>query len=427
MAQLSALKYLIYNTNIMNPFQKYILLTAFLSFQIFPQSIEIKSLKAYVNEDETSFPVILQGNNSNQKLTIEFDVNSQVTPNLSIVFRFCDKDWNPYQNIFLANQNKNILRNLYFYNLPFTVKDARYHFKESFPDSKGYVDLPFSGNWQFYITDALDTSVVYAHEKFFVVYPKVSLVDSLKKEQLEDKIYFPSDLAKVFNITTNFNLNNEFYPQNIECVEIVANHKMDYPEIIGRNGNTNTRQFYWDGNRKFTFVARDILPVNEYREVDLRNSNKFIPQNVPAQLDGMDYSRFFQHGREDLDGGSMLTDFEDDYATYLNVTFAIRPPNEMSKDIFLTGAFNSWKVSPEYKMKGNSGIYYITIPLKRGIYDYQYVVGDIYNGVIGNLDWTYLEGNSWETTNHYYIFLYYNDPDYGGYERIIGFNEIKSK
>ena len=411
----------------MKTYQKYILLAALFFSQAFPQGLEIKSMKVYANNDVTSFPVILSDNNSSQKLTIEFDVNSQSNPNLSIVFRFCDKNWNPYQNIFLANQNKNILPNLYFYRLPFTVKDAQYHFIESFPDSKGYIDFPFSGKWQFYITDAFDTSIVYAHGKFFVVYPKVALSDSLKNEQLENKIYFPADLAKVFNITTNFNLTNEFYPQNVEDVEIIENRKIDYPDIISRTDNTNSRQFYWDGNRKFSFVVRDILPVNEYREVDLRNTNKYISQNVPAHLDGMDYSRFFQHGQEDLDGSSILTNFADNYANYLNVTFTIRSPNDISKDIFLTGAFNSWKVSPEFKMQNNSGLYSITIPLKRGVYDYQYVVGDSYNGSVENLDWTYLEGNSWETTNQYFVFLYYNDPNYGGYDRIIGFNQLMSK
>ncbi|MHB1688096.1 MAG: early set domain-containing protein [Ignavibacteriaceae bacterium] len=411
----------------MKTFQFYFFVAALFISQAFPQNVEIKSMKAYAGRDETSFPVILPDNKSPENLTVEFDVNSQFTPRLSIVFRFCDKNWNPYQNIFLVNQGKNVAYNLNFEQLPFTVKDARYHYIGSFPDSKGYVDFPFSGKWQFYITDSFDTSIVYAHGKFFVVYPKVELADTLKNEQLEDKIYFPADLAKVFNITTNFYLNDEFYPHNVDRLEIVDNHKIEYPEIIVRNHNDNFRQFYWDGNRKFSFVARDILPVNEYREVDLRNTDKFIAKDVPAHLDGIEYSRFFQHGNEDMDGGSILTDYTNNYANYLNVTFTIRPPNEIYKDIFLTGAFNSWTISPGYKLQNNSGLYSIMIPLKRGIYDYQYVVAGNNNGRIENLDWTYLEGNSWETTNHYFVFLYYNDPNYGGYDRIIGFNEIASK
>ena len=69
----------------------------------------------------------------------------------------------------------------------------------------------------------------------------------------------------------------------------------------------------------------------------------------------------------------------------------------------------------------------MTIPLKRGIYDYQYVTGEITGNTVEDIDWYTLEGNSWETTNFYYVFLYYNDTDLGGYDHIIGYAKIYSK
>ncbi len=406
---------------------KILLLLIYFAFQIFPQSLEIKSLKAYGDNDETSFPIITPGNGGAQHLTIEFDVQSDFLPSLNIVFRFCDRNWNPYNNIFLFNQGKNIGYRLDFSKLPTTVKEAKYHFVGSYPDSKGYVDFPFSGKWRFYVTDSQDTSIVYATGKFYVVYPVVALQDTLKKEQLEDKIYFPADLSKVFNITTNFNLPNDLYPSNVNQVEIIDNHKIDYPIIVDRKENTNVRQFYWDGNRKFSFIARDILPGNEYRQTDLRNTNIFQSKDVKAHLDEIDYSRFFTLGKRDLNGGSILTNFNDDFATYLNVTFTIRPPSEVPGGIYLVGAFNNWKISSDYQLTNNYGLYSITIPLKRGIYDYQYVIADFNNGDLEKADWVTLEGNNWDTKNIYKVFLYYNDPNYGGYDRIIGYQQIKSE
>ncbi|HAM10712.1 MAG TPA: hypothetical protein DCP74_10665 [Bacteroidales bacterium] len=72
-------------------------------------------------------------------------------------------------------------------------------------------------------------------------------------------------------------------------------------------------------------------------------------------------------------------------------------------------------------------MYTKTIELKRGAYDYQYVVADVINGVIKNDDWLLLEGNTWETSNVYHVFLYYKDPNYGGYDRIIGYSKIISR
>jgi 1,4-alpha-glucan branching enzyme len=108
----------------------------------------------------------------------------------------------------------------------------------------------------------------------------------------------------------------------------------------------------------------------------------------------------------------------------LNVTFSIRPPEEILNNIFLVGAFNNWKLSLDYQMKKAGGVYSITIPLKRGIYDYQYVVADVIDNEIVNPDWILLEGNTWLNSKEYDIFIYYNEQDRGGYERIIGYKRI---
>ena len=393
---------------------------------LFSQNVAIKSLRVYAENNQVSFPVIIQNGIGPKRITIEFDAESNFVPNLIIIFRFCDRNWIPYNNIFLLNPGKYIDYNMSYSRLPQTVKEADYHFIGEYPDEKGYVDFPFSGKWMFYITDSQDTSMVYGYGRFYVVNQEVDIKDTLKREKLENKVYFPSDLARIFNITTDFTLPGQFTPAYLDHVEIVANHVIDYPVIVGRNGNTNTRQYYWNGNNKFSFIARDILPGNEYREVDLRNTDKFIDKNVDAHLDGLEYSRFYTEGRPDLNGGSVLTDYNNEYATYLNVTFSIRPPNSISGGIYLTGAFNDWVVSPQYKMQDNYGVYSITVPLKRGIYDYQYVIGQDDGGQVTNQDWETLEGNNWETSNVYHIFVYYNDPQYGGYDKIIGYQRIVS-
>ena len=157
-------------------------------------------------------------------------------------------------------------------------------------------------------------------------------------------------MEKSLILPAAFDLPNEFYPSFVDHVEIIENQKIYYPFIINRNFNTNTRQYYWDGNRSFSFTARDIHPGNEYRETDLRNFNIYNRKDVPAHFDGMEYSRFYKEGRKDLNGGSLYLFYENDYADYLNVTFKIRPPDNSFQSIFLTGSFNNWRVLPEYQM-----------------------------------------------------------------------------
>lgn len=394
---------------------------------LFSQNVEIRSLRAYAGNSETSFPAIFQKGIGPDKLTIEFDAQSDFTPNLLIIFRFCNRNWIPYKNIFLVNPNNYIDYNMTYSILPNTVKEAHYHFKSSYPDSKGFITFPFSGKWMYYIVPSGDTANVLGYGKFYVINQIIGVRDSLRRSKLEGKIYFPADLAKTFDISASFSLPGQLNPANVDHVEIVSNHVINYPTVIDRSGNTVNRQYYWNGSNKFSFTARDILPGNEYREVDLRNTDKFIGKNVQAHLDGLEYSRFYTEGSPDLYGGSILTNYNNDYATYLNVKFSIRPPNQVTGGIYLVGAFNNWTISPEYKMQDNYGVYSTTISLKRGIYDYQYVIADDNNGTITNQDWVTLEGNNWTTSNVYHVFVYYKDPDYGGYDRIIGYQQIKSR
>ena len=51
---------------------------------------------------------------------------------------------------------------LIFQILPTSVQYAHYHYKGVFPDQKGSFTFPYSGKYTFYITDAMDTSIVYA-------------------------------------------------------------------------------------------------------------------------------------------------------------------------------------------------------------------------------------------------------------------------
>lgn len=389
---------------------------------LFSQEFVVKSLNIYTTDDPTSLPVLTKDN----RLVIEFDVQGDFIPNMNIVFRFCDKGWIPTKNIFLLNSQYSTAYFLDFEELPLTVvDDARYHQKSTYPDDRDQVQFPFSGKWRFYVTDTQDSSIVYATGKFFVIKNDVELGVKVKRDELEDKSYWPVELAKAINVTTDFYLPDEFHPSFVDRIEIVDNQFIFYPILIDRNTNTLFKYYKWDANRSFTFTARDIPAGNEFRQVDIRDNRKFVGKDLNAQLDGLEYSRFFLNTyNQDMNGGKVYSDYKSEYSTYHNVTFSIRPPDEVKSDIFLVGAFNEWKLSTDYKMNESGGVYSITIPLKRGIYDYQYVVADISDGQIVNPDWLVLEGNTWLNTKEYDIFLYYNEQDKGGYERIIGYKRI---
>lgn len=391
---------------------------------IYSQNVEIKSLKTSTTDNNTSFPVLT----NSERLIIEFDVAAVYPPNLNILFIFCDKDWNSTDNIFLLNHGKNVAYFLNYKNLPNTVEGANFYYNNTFPDRDGYVSFPFSGKWRYYIVDSQDQSKIFADGKFIVITDDiVELQPDIKNKEMDDKNYSPIDFGNVFWITVSFELPDGLFPNFVSHVEIIQNHKADYPYIIDRSFTNNLRIYNWDANTKFSFTARDVFPGNEYRQVDLRDINKFTTSEVQAQFEGFETTRYFRSGRRDLNGGFIHSKYDDPFSTYMNVKFSIQPASIPGGEVFLVGAFNNWEISPKYKMSETAGIYSITIPLKRGIYDYQYVVAQqSYNGIV-NADWLQLEGNSWGTINEFTTLLYYKDPDFGGYDRVIGYSRFTNR
>lgn len=388
------------------------------------QNVEIKSLKTYTSTNNSSFPLLT----GNARLVIEFDVETTSPPSLNILFRFCDKNWNPTDNIFLLNQGKETAYYLEYATLPNTVVGASYNFKNAFPDRDGYVSFPFSGKWRYYIVDSQDHSKIFADGKFIVVIDnEIEPVVEIQNKEMDDKNYFPIDFGNVFWITTSFELPDGLFPVFVSHVEIIQNHKVNFPYIIDRSYTTNMRIYNWDANTKFSFTARDVFPGNEYRQADLRNINKYTTTDVQAQFEGFETTRYFRSGTRDQNGGFILTDFKDPFSTYMNVKFSIKPADIPEGDVYLTGAFNNWEVSNAYKMSELAGLYSITIPLKQGIYDYQYVVVQESYGEIKNINWLALEGNNWGTSNEFTILVYYQDPNFGGYDRIIGYKRISNR
>ena len=391
---------------------------------ILPQEVVIKSLKTYTSKDANSIPVL---SSPRDLLIIDFDVQSENPPNIHIVFKFCDRNWNATDNIFLANQGQNTAYTFNYFSLPTTVEDAKYHYTNTFPDKDGYVSFPFSGKWKYYIVDSQDYNIVFGEGRFFVVKADVPLKVDIKQETLEDKTYFPPQLGHSNWIIVDAMPKEDYFPFFVDELEIVQNHLLDYSVRVPRNSTDQNRVFEWDGGSKVRFIAKDVFPGNEYRQTKLTDINIFNSKNVKAQFDGMEYSRFLLMSKRDNNGSFTLNAPKDMYSTYMNVTFQIKPPEEVYGDIYLVGAFNDWKVLQNYKMNFNGDHFELTVQLKRGVYDYQYVVVNGDYSDVTNPNWFVLEGNDWQTTNDYNIFLWYRDQEYGGYDRIIGYSKIQTR
>ncbi|OGV06814.1 MAG: hypothetical protein A3J84_05805, partial [Ignavibacteria bacterium RIFOXYA2_FULL_37_17] len=352
---------------------------------IFAQNLEIKSLRIYSSEDQREFSIIDLSDPAHKGITIEFDVQSQFIPNINLIFRFCDSQWNPYDNPFLTNPMYNTEHNLLFDNLPSTVKGARFHYSGTFPNNN--VTFPFSGKWRFYLVDTQNRDLIYGSGKFYVVNPEVKLNVQLTKEGSEGDLPDLAALRRTFVISSGFTLPDSLFPANVMQVEIITNRKFTYPIIIDRNSYSADRFYEWNASNKFSFTARNIRPGNEYRQTDVRDIGKYNTPTVNAKFGDIETSNFFTRGRKDFNGSSMLLNYRNENADYMNVVFKLRSPESIKSPIFLVGSFNDWTVSPDYEMYDDNGLMNIPVRLKRGVYDYQFVTGDVVNNKVENIEW----------------------------------------
>ncbi|HXG37618.1 MAG TPA: hypothetical protein VNL36_02480, partial [Bacteroidota bacterium] len=106
------------------------------------------------------------------------------------------------------------------------------------------------------------------------------------------------------------------------------------------------------------------------------------------------------------------------YADYLPFRFEFMDDARDHRDsVYVVGEFNGWSVSPTSMMQYDRAMkrFFWTTTLRRGEYDYQYVLTKD-----GEQDWIALEGNDWRTVNVYTALVYYRDERYGGFDRILG-------
>jgi hypothetical protein len=408
----------------------------------FPSSafagVTIMGLRVYADNDEYEVPIITQS----QRITIEFDVDTPVPPNLQILFMHASKDWVVDNNIFLNDLYHNRSQSLLFITAPNGVRHYTFHYLNSFPDSMNVVRFLYSGNYIFSIFEKEYENTILAQGRFIVVENLVPTTMNVANR------YYPETSApfnQMHYITVHVSVpsgdnqhqrgaydepeENRLFHPDLKTVDIFQNWKLYNPSSIdvdNRTPDTFVDNFVLPEK---TFTIRNVSPGNEYRRLDL-SSSTFYPNYEPVQLiGGADLSRFQWQGSLDANGAAKLRPFTGGNSEYLDVTMRLKLPSPAQKRIFLVGAFNEWLPSQQYEMvyDTSSGEYRCRLWLRRGVYDYQYVLGDVdRHGTVINQDWLALEGNDWRTTERYTAVVYYHDNRFGGFDRAVGMAIAKS-
>lgn len=200
------------------------------------------------------------------------------------------------------------------------------------------------------------------------------------------------------------------------------NMVMDLKPSFMRDIQHEVDYIYFDDKKMFS-------GGNEFRFFDLRSLN-YPGQNVGyINKTVKPFEAYIQKDKsredqpyaqyKDQDGNYTLSNYDYDdinFSNYVGVHFTLSSPSPVNGDVYVIGAFNSWNLDADNKMKYDSGHqeYTSRVLLKQGFYDYQYLVKS------PTLPGYYFEGSHFETQNSYEVMVYYK-PFQPRAEQLIGY------
>ena len=377
-------------------------------------SDRIKGLRVY-GSVQAGVPV---ADLESQAILVEFDVDETEPPDLHVRVFHCDRDWNVTRNGFVNDDMRNRSRAQLLYDpAPDGARNYRFHYSVKLPGTVGIERFEYSGNYLFEILDERSMTVL-ARGRFFVVERVLSLIIRLSNRSLPSVTNPYNQVSKIevgFTIPRPEENNGEaLFPLLLKVTDIYRNRQLYDPWRIDADDQSPNTFVDGFGTPSLKFVVDNVTPGNSYRNLDLRDVTAYPENRTLKASNGADVSRFQMPPGSDSHGTSVLTT-RSRFADYVPFRFELASEKPQWEKVYVVSDFNAWRPAEEWAMAYDEATqrYFCDVSIRRGVYDYQYVVG--------LNDWIALEGNDWRTSNVYSAFVYYHDNRLGGYDRIIGF------
>lgn len=334
----------------------------------------------------------------------------------------CDYNWRPTDipktDYISGFDNQRITD----YSNSFNTLQIYSHYRLPFPN-QFTSQLRLSGNYMLRILNE-DKEVVLSR-KFILFENRCTVATQVKRSRDLSNIEHKQNLD--FNISSN-DIVFQTPLQNVKVLLLQnGNFNTSIKNIVPQYtvGNQLVYKYdketqFWGGNEFLYFENKDIRAASTNvakvgTSGDIYNSYLFTNLARANQI----YSN-----NQDVNGNFVVkninasnNEIEADYAW---VYFSLSAPTfrASNKDIYISGMFNNYSLSPEYKMDYNSdkGIFEKAAMIKQGFTAFQYTVADK-KGVIDYEN--AIDGNFYQTENEYTILVYYREST-DRYQRVIG-------
>jgi DNA-3-methyladenine glycosylase len=395
------------------------------------------------NRNYSFNPVPFINLSSDNPLVFNFDVFGTDLEDYYYSIIYCDRDWNestisPLE--FIEGFQSNRLTN---WENSFNTIQIYRHFTLSFPNQS--TKFLLSGNYVLLIYKDGDDGYIPAITKRFIVVEDAPL-------SIAPNLFTPlgvdqRDTHQEMDFVINRSSAISKLPLQEFDLQVIQNGDLNHPMK-----NIKPNNFNGSGDPMFRYISKISFPgSNEFRWIDMRNF-RFRNDRVAAIEEKTDstfitVAKDLPRGKDnyvfyfDAEGVYLVQNFifpdspGGTYSDYASTHFTLVSPTPLEdEDIYIYGELTNWQFDENSRMKYDPirKAYTKDLFLKQGFYNYLYVAvardkpkkypNSFYPYT---LDFSWTEGNDFETENLYTAILYYR-PLGGRYDRAVDMRQFNS-
>jgi len=379
----------------------------------------IKTVQLYPQNKENGFPII--DIDAPEQLLLQFDDLRADVRNFYMSIEHCNANWEPSRLSPLEYAYGFNEERIFDFESSRATLQAYTHYEFSFPTENLRPKVP--GNYILKIYEDADKDRLIITHRFYA-YRNLIPVSTTINPSMEVARRQANQKLDVFLKTGNININN---PHQDLKVLVFQNQRPDNqqllqsPMFVGNNeiryNNVNTLDF--KGNNEFKYIdLRSFRLASE----KVRQISKDFLYHITAVTDEAFIPTYANTFDENGNFFIRNIDFPDAHteSDYARVKFSIAARADIQGDIYLVGRFNNFQRKEDNRLKYNDKTqnWEVTLPLKQGLYDYDYIREDQNGEVITDQ----FSNSFFQTGNDYQVLVYLKRIG-TFWEELVGFSE----